>query len=115
MALSAFEIKRCEKIVGKYIDGRRPPASMRDQLDLGFRIRGQSVEIFEMRPAWQQPDVTLETPVAKATYVKSRRLWKIYWQRADMRWHRYEPNPEVKTLEDFLDVVEEDRLGCFYG
>jgi len=25
---------------------------------------------------------------------------------ADLKWHRYEPNSEVKTLEEFLAVVD---------
>jgi hypothetical protein len=32
-----------------------------------------------------------------------------------MKWHRYEPDPEVKKIEDFLAVVERDEYGCFYG
>ena len=52
---------------------------------------------------------------AKATYVKSKKIWKIYWQRADLKWHGYEPNPEVKQIEDFLSVVDQDEYGCFFG
>jgi hypothetical protein len=34
---------------------RRPPPSVRQKLDLGFRVTGQSVESFEIRPAWRGP------------------------------------------------------------
>jgi hypothetical protein len=34
---------------------RRPPPHVRQKLDLGFRVTGQSVEIFEIRPAWRGP------------------------------------------------------------
>ena len=116
MAISEFEIKRCESIVQKYIDGRRPPPHIRPELDLGFRVTGQSVELFEIRPVWRgQPGEKMERPYAKATYVKSRSHWRVYWQRADLRWHRYEPNSEVEDLEDFLAVVEKDEYHCFYG
>jgi len=37
--------------------------------------------------------------VAKTTYVKKSGLWKVYWQRADMKWHSYDPMPEVGSLE----------------
>ncbi|MGH8716972.1 MAG: DUF3024 domain-containing protein [Burkholderiales bacterium] len=30
-------------------------------------------------------------PVAKATYVKAQDVWKVFWQRADLKWHRYDP------------------------
>ena len=57
----------------------------------------------------------MEHPVAKATYVKSQAVWKVYWQRADLKWHRYDPEAAVQTLEDFLAVVEKDEFCCFYG
>ncbi len=115
MTLSEFEIRRCEKLVGQYVENHRPPAHIRNELDLAFRIKGQSVEIFEIRPAWREPGVKIESPVAKATYVKAQQIWKVYWQRADLKWHRYDPDPEVKTIEQFLKVVERDEYGCFYG
>jgi hypothetical protein len=46
---------------------RRPPPHIRPKLDLGFRILGHSVEIFEIRPCWRgPPDEKHESPVAKA-------------------------------------------------
>jgi hypothetical protein len=57
----------------------------------------------------------MENPIAKATYVKSTALWKVYWQRADLKWHSYEPTPQVGSIEKFLAVVDEDRYACFFG
>jgi hypothetical protein len=34
-------------------------------------MTGQSVEIFEVRPAWNDPDQIVEHAVAKTTYVKT--------------------------------------------
>ena len=115
MSLTEFELKRCEKLVGQFIEKHRPPAHIRNELDLAFRITGQSIEIFELRPAWQKPEIKIESSVAKATWVKTAKVWKIYWQRADLKWHRYEPDPEVKSVEDFLKIVERDEFGCFFG
>lgn len=115
MAISEFEIKRYEKIVGDYIEKRRPPAEVRDQVDLGFRIKGQSIVIFEIREVWNQPDQKVEIDIAKATYVKRHKIWKIYWQRADLKWHRYDPTPEANSVEEFLNIVEEDEWCCFWG
>jgi hypothetical protein len=55
-----------------------------------------------IRPLWRQPDRIIEDAVAKATYVKTQRVWKVYWQRADLKWHRYDPDPEVDSLDEFL-------------
>lgn len=115
MAFSDFEQKRYAKVVGAYVETRRPPVHIRGELDIGFRVVGQSIEIFETRPVWQSPDESVENPIIKATYVKRRDVWRIFWQRADLRWHRYDPEPEVHRLEDVLDVAERDPHGCFYG
>ena len=115
MAVSEFEIKRIEKLASSFVELNRPPAHIRAQLDLGYRISDQSLELFEMRPGWKDPSTTTETPMAKATFVKKTKSWKIYWQRADLKWHGYEPEPEVGTLEEFFDIVSKDQYACFKG
>lgn len=115
MAFSEFERKRYEKIVDAYVQRRRPPPRLRKELDISFRIRGQSIELFEIRPAWREPGKQIENPIIKATYVKRDDCWKVYWQRADLKWHRYDPAPAVKTIQEVLDLAERDEYGCFYG
>jgi len=116
MAFSEIELKRCEKIVDAYVQLRRPPPHIRKELDISFRIKGQSVELFEVRPTWRgKPGEITEHGIFKTTYVKRSDSWKIYWLRADLKWHGYEPDPEVATLEDALAVCERDQYACFYG
>jgi len=115
MAFSEFELKKIQKAVGRYIEKHRPPAHLRNEVDLSFRISGQSVEIFEIRPLWSDPREKIEEPVAKATFVKSTKSWKVYWQRADLKWHRYEPDPEVSSIEEFIRLVEDDEYASFFG
>ncbi len=115
MAFSELEIRKYTKIMEQYIEKRRPPAHIRDELDIGFRIKGQSVEIFEIRPAWREPATKIESAVAKTTYVRTQKLWKVFWMRADLKWHGYGPGRKVRTLEEFLIVVDDDEYGCFWG
>ena len=115
MTLSEFEIKRCEKLLAEFIERRRPHPRLRKDVDLAFRIKGQSVEIFEIRAHWTGKGKPIEHRIAKATYSKRTRGWKIFWLRADLKWHRYEPLPEVDAIEDFLLIVEEDDHACFFG
>jgi len=115
MALSELQRKTAERVVGRFVESRRPPAHIRPKLDLGFRISGQSVEIFEVRPAFEAPKVKREHSVAKATFVKTQGVWRVYWQRADLKWHRYEPSPEVESLEQFVSLVAKDEYACFFG
>lgn len=115
MALNDLERKRVEKAVGAFVEKRRPPPAVRPELDLGFRITGQSVELFEIRPQWDKPEVRQERSFAKATYVRTQGLWKVYWMRADLKWHSYQPDAEVEGIEDFLAVVAKDEYACFFG
>ena len=115
MALGEFEQKRAEKVVAAFLQRRKPPPHIRSKLDFGYRIKKQSVELFEVRPRWNKPTEKLEHPVAKVTYVRATGLWKVYWMRADLKWHSYEPTPQVGSLEKFLALVDEDKHACFFG
>jgi hypothetical protein len=115
MTFSEFEQKRCEKLVTEFVQKRRPPPHLRAKVDLAFRISGQSIEIFELRPYWMDKSRIVEHSIAKTTYNKSKLCWKVFWQRADLKWHRYPPCPEVASLEEFLDVVQKDDHNCFFG
>jgi hypothetical protein len=115
MALTEIEIKRCEKALAAFMERRRPPPVIRSQLDMAYEMSGHSVEIFEVRPHWQDPSRTMETPVAKATFVRTKNHWKVFWMRQDLKWHGYEPVAQVSSLEAFLDVVDRDEHCCCFG
>ena len=97
------------------MQSRRPPAHVRPKLDIGFRVSGQSVEIFEIRPRFNKPTEKLEHSVAKATFVKYAQAWRVFWQRSDLKWHTYEPMPVVESLDEFVKLLEEDQHSCFWG
>jgi len=115
MGFSEFEIKRCERELERFLSEHRPPAHIRNEVDLGYKIVDQSAEIYEIRPHWKDSSQTIETPIAKATYVKTQKIWKVFWQKRDLKWHGYDPEPEVKTIEDFLTLVGADKHACFFG
>jgi hypothetical protein len=116
MALTELETARVRKAVGAFVERRRPPPHLRQEVDLAFRISGRSVEIFEVRRAHGgSPGEKIEFPVAKATYVHSRRRWRVFWLRQDMKWHSYTPVPVVDSIAEFVALVHEDRSDCFFG
>lgn len=113
MALSEFEEKRLAKVIGSFIEKRRPPIHLREQLDLTFAIEGHSVLLLEKRRLMDGERI--ERPFAKATWVKTQQVWKLYWQRADLKWHSYQPAATISTIEEFCEVVDQDPYGCFWG
>jgi hypothetical protein len=115
MAFSDLELKRCERDLARFMERRRPPPQIRPRLDLGYRINGHSVEIFEIRPDRRNEAEKREAPVAKTTYVRTQNRWRIYWMRRDLKWHGYDPNPEALSLEEVLNIVDRDEYSCFFG
>ena len=115
MAFNDLERKRIEKAVAEFLTKRRPPPHIRPELDIDYRIDGQSVELLEIRPQWNDRSIIRRYPFAKATYVGTQKLWKVFWQRADLKWHGYEPAPTVNSIDEFLAIVDADPHACFFG
>jgi len=115
MALDGVQAAEVINTLENFRDKHRPAEHIRPQLDLAYRIENQSVIIFNIRPHWQIKKKTIESPIAKTTWVHARQAWKVFWMRADLKWHGYEPKPQVKTIDQFLELVEEDNYGCFWG
>ncbi|MDR9500042.1 MAG: DUF3024 domain-containing protein [Hydrogenovibrio sp.] len=115
MAFNDLETQAIKNTVDAIFMAKRPPEAIRKELDFGYRIEGQSILLFEISPHWRDSNQVFEHGVAKATYVKIQKVWKLYWMRQDLKWHRYEPFAESERLEDVLRVVMDDEFGCFFG
>ncbi|WP_333621541.1 DUF3024 domain-containing protein [Sphingobacterium multivorum] len=99
-----------------FVDAKRPQnEEVRKQLDFGYSWDGQTALLFEIRPQWNDPTNILELPFAKLRFVKSSKLWKLYWMRGSGKWEAYEPKPESANLQLLLDEIDHDGYGCFFG
>jgi hypothetical protein len=115
MALDGLHTVDIIETMEKFLEQVRPPEEIRAQLDVNYSIDAQSIVINEVRPRWDNKDEYREYGIAKATYNRSKNEWKIFWKRADLKWHGYTPELTVKTLVEFLRVVKEDKHHCFWG
>ncbi|NQT78462.1 MAG: DUF3024 domain-containing protein [Bacteroidetes bacterium] len=115
MAFSNLQIREINLAASEFMKLRRPQEEIRDQVDLDYRIEGQSVYIFEIRPRWDKPEEKIESPIAKTTFVKAKNHWKIFWMRGNLKWYHYKPFPYVKKIAHFFEVVNKDELHCFWG
>jgi hypothetical protein len=115
MALDIIKTAETIHALEVFMDKRRPPENIRHEIDLDYKIENQSIIIFEVRPHWHKKDEKIESPIAKTTWVKTQKCWKIFWMRADLKWHSYQPAAVVETIEEFLKVVDKDAHGCFWG
>ena len=116
MAIDALQTVEMIELLENFVGRMRPSdEAVRKKLDFGYSIDDQSVTLFEIRPDWMKPEIMREHAFAKATYVKKSGMWRIYWLRANLKWYPYDPNPTVKSLKKFLEIVEKDEHHCFFG
>lgn len=115
MAIDIMQTLDVIESMENFLIKRRPPVELRNQVDIGYKIENQSVIIYEIRPRWNNPKEQMESGIAKTAYVKASKHWNIFWMQSDSKWHTYQPNLFVKTIKEFVDIVEEDEHHCFWG
>lgn len=115
LALPDTQVRACLKAVGAFLAKRRPSMEIRDKLDFRADIDGSDLIIVEVRPAFNDPSRTIHHPVAKATWIGARKVWRLFWMRADLKWHCYSPKPEAARISTILSEVDRDPHGCFFG
>ena len=103
-----------DRQIQQFIDRKRPHEEIRSKLDYGYSYKDNTVEFFEIRPQLDDESVIRHHPFAKAKYVKSKNVWKIYWMRGNLNWAAYDPQPEAKTVDEFLEIVDQDAYHCFF-
>lgn len=101
--------------IKKYIERIRPPEEVRDQVDISYWFQNDVIEIFEVRPKWDNHKEKINIPVARAKYIKSKKVWRIYWKNSKDKWIKYGAKPEVEKFSDFIVILEKDENHCFWG
>jgi hypothetical protein len=114
MGLTQEQIAKIEAAGIAFLAEIRPDEELRHELDINYRIEDQSVYVFEIRPFWNNPSEMHETPIAKATYIKTRDCWKVFWMPSDLKWHAYAP-ATVKSIKTVFRMISEDKHYCFFG
>jgi len=104
MAFSALELKRIEQTVGRFCQ-KRSPVHLKDKLRLEYAIKGHDVVIVERRPKWDEP----------SKFIRSAGKWRLYWMRADLKWHEYPGPLSSDRLDDLVQEIDADPLACFFG
>lgn len=113
--MSGLDRFRISKTVRVFLEELRPSdPAIRAKLDYGFVYHRQSVELIELRPRMLKRPGRIESAFAKATFVKARGLWKVYWKRGNGAWFPYEP-PTARSLNAFLKLVKADERHVFFG
>ncbi len=114
MAFEARELEQIRSLMDSFCESRSP-VEHRDELRLAYDVQGHSVIVFEERPDWRDSTETMRSPIAKFRYYRSRDEWNLYWMRADLNWHLYEPAAPSRSLSRLIGHVHRDTYCCFFG
>jgi hypothetical protein len=114
LAFSELELARIESVVGPFCT-RRSPAHARHQVRTEYRVKGHEVLIVEVRVVWDDPTRWTELGVAKLKFNRRTGEWKLFWQRASLKWQAYEPLAESPDLAVLVAEIDRDPHGCFFG
>ena len=114
MALPELTKRAVEKKLAEYCD-RRIPVAVRDQVRLRFKFRGNSVTLFEERPAFRREGVRVDIVVAQFRYERETRLWRLYCADRNSRWHEYFDTDPTHDFDALLAEVDDDPTGIFWG
>lgn len=105
-----------ESTIKQFLETIRPEdLEMRKQIDFGYTYDGKIIEMFQLRPKWDNPKEIIQIPFAKIRYYKSKNEWKLYWMRGNLKWDVYQPFPSSSYLAQILDHIKVDKFGCFFG
>ncbi len=114
MALPAFTKELVKVRLDQFCD-QRVPKQYRNELRLTYKFRGDTVTLFEERPAFRKPEEWVQITVAQFRYDGERNEWTLYWADRNNRWHLYDvlaPNADFDVL---LKEVNQDPTGIFWG
>jgi Protein of unknown function (DUF3024) len=114
MPFSELELRQIEQTVGKFCR-KQSPIHLKDKLRLEYSVKGYEVVIVERRPKWDDPKEWIESPVAKLKFIRSANKWRLYWQRADLKWHEYPGSSSSERIGDLVREIDADPLACFFG
>lgn len=96
---------------------RRVPPEVRDQINLEFAVRGNSVTIIERRPPWREdfgPEWS-SMKIAQLRFDEVTRAWSLWWPVRNGHWNPYldlSPTPEIEVL---LQEINDDPTAIFWG
>ncbi len=114
MAIPELTKRRVKKTLDAYCRAKVPP-QVRKEVRVGFKCRGNSVTLFEARPAFGKPNIWVQIVVAQFRYSPTSREWTLYCADRNSKWHLYHEVEASKNFEDLLREVDEDPTGIFWG
>lgn len=105
-----------ETTVKEYVESIRPKdPEIRKQVDIGYNYENKTFVLYEIRLIWDKPNEIQHIEFAKIRFYKSKHAWNLYWMRANGKWELYDPFSKSSYLQKIIEIIKEDKNGCFFG
>ena len=112
MAFSEFEHARYLKMMRDFIEELRSSQAVSTKIDYISSIEKQSVMLHELSSSFSRDGTTQRFPIAKITYVRTKKHWVLYGMRASGKWMRHSTYP---SLVSALATLKLDPDSNFFG
>jgi len=95
----------------------RVPDHARDEVRIELEEGPQALTIVEYRPPWREDQGSEwpRSPIARLRYVRSTRLWTLYYHRHTGRWERYPLLTPTGRIAELLAEIDDDPICVFWG
>jgi len=103
-----------ESTLISYIEQKIPP-HIRNNVRLSYRFRGNTITLFEHRPAFRTPSEWTDIAIAKFRYDPRGNNWTLYCADRNSRWHKYYDLEPTEEFDLLLQEVDKDPTGIFWG
>jgi len=114
MALPKTTRVRVEKMLDAFCETKVPPHTV-ERVKLVYRIRGNSVTLFEQRSFPFDIDQWEESKVAQFRYDPNTKKWTLYFTDRNSRWQEHFETPPTSSFASLLKEVDKDPTGIFWG
>ena len=114
MPLPTLTRQLVEKRLGAFCARKIPPYG-RDQVRLGYKVRGNNVTLFEERPIFPKPGEWMDIPIAQFRFSAESGKWTLYCADRNSRWHEYCDLKSNADLDILLKEVDDDPTCIFWG
>lgn len=114
MPLPDLTRKEAEEVLSRFCE-QRVPLRARGQVQLSFGVRGNTVTLYESRPAFLEPDRWTRISVAQFRFDPASNRWTLYCADRNSRWHEYLDLGPSRRLERLVREVDDDPTGIFWG
>jgi hypothetical protein len=113
MPLPEIVRRRAEQLLFGFCQ-LRVPQGAREQYRLEFRIRGNTVTLYECHAPWRSGQAWSRMPSAQFRFDPDELAWTLYWADRNGRWHLYDNVVPTPDLTDLLAEVNADPTGIFF-